>query len=133
VLIQLYGQDNPRLLTSLQKLGATPIAVSIYSHSQASDDGAVQDLIQKILRKEIDAITFTSATQVPFLFNAADKLDSPATFRQRLKKDIVIVSVGEITSKALRDAGVAPHVEPTEPKMGPMVKALGDYFQEKEP
>jgi uroporphyrinogen-III synthase len=129
VLIQLYGQDNPGLLTSLQKQGATPLAVSIYSYSQASDTKTVQTLVQKVLKKEIDAITFTSATQVPFLFNVANAMTNPATFRQRLKKDVVVVSVGQVTSKALRDAGVQPHVEPKEHKMGPMVKALAEHFE----
>jgi uroporphyrinogen-III synthase len=132
VLIQLYGQDNPKLLTSLQKLGATPIAVSIYSYTQASDREAVLNLVQRVLNKEIDAITFTSATQVPFLFGAADSFTNPATFRQRLKKDVVVVSVGEVTSAALRSAGVEPHVEPSEPKMGPMVKALAQYFEKEQ-
>jgi uroporphyrinogen-III synthase len=39
--------------------------------------------------------------------------------------------VGEVTSKALRAAGVEPHVEPDEPKMGPMVKALAEYFESR--
>jgi len=129
VLIQLYGNDNPGLLTSLQKLGATPLAVSIYSYSQASDSEAVKNLIQKVINKEIDVITFTSAMQVPFLLSIADTMANPSTFRQRLKKDIVVVSVGEVTSRALRDAGVQPKVEPTESKMGPMVRALAEYFE----
>jgi uroporphyrinogen-III synthase len=129
VLIQLYGQDNPGLLTSLQKQGATPIAVSIYSYTQASDTEAVTALIRDIVEKKIDAITFTSATQVAFLFSAADAVANPATFRQRLRKDVVVASVGEVTSKALRAAGVEPHVEPDEPKMGPMIKALAEYFE----
>jgi uroporphyrinogen-III synthase len=132
VLIQLYGQDNPPLLTALQKLGATPIAVSIYSYTQASDTTAVEGLIRKVINKEVDVIMFTSGTQVPFLFRAAEGLVNPKTFRQRLTKDIVVVSVGEVTSKALRDVGVEPRVEPREPKMAPMVKALGEYFQKKE-
>src|SRR4029434_8152713 len=124
VLIQLYGQDNPGLLTSLQKQGATPLAVSIYNYSQASDTETVQALIQKVLKKEIDAITFTSATQVPFLFSVASATANPAKFRQRLKKDVVVVSVGEVTSKALRDAGVQPHVKPEEPQSDPVAHSV---------
>jgi uroporphyrinogen-III synthase len=44
---------------------------------------------------------------------------------------VVIASVGEVTSRALRDAGVEPHVEPDEPKMGPMVKALAEFFEKR--
>lgn len=131
ILVQLYGQENPDILAPLQKQGATVIGVSIYSYTQASDTAAVEDLVKKILDKKIDAITFTSATQVPFLFRAADTLVSPSVFRQRLKKDVVVASVGEVTSRALREAGVEPHVEPAEPKMGPMITALGEFFEKR--
>lgn len=131
VLVQLYGQENPDILAELQKQGATVIGVSIYSYTQASDTAALEDLVKRILDVAIDAITFTSATQVPFLFRTADALTDPSRFRQRLKEDIVIASVGEVTSRALRDAGVQAHVEPAEPKMGPMVKALAEFFENR--
>jgi uroporphyrinogen-III synthase len=103
------------------------MGVSIYSYTQASDTQAIEDLVKKILSGDIDAITFTSATQVPFLFRAADALVDPAKFRKRFKKAVVVVSVGEVTSRALKEAGVEPHVAPSEPKMGPMVKALAEF------
>lgn len=131
ILVQLYGKENPDILAALQKQGATVIGVSIYSYTQASDTAAVEDLVRKILGKQIDAITFTSATQVPFLFRAADALVEPTKFRARLKKDVVVASVGEVTSRALRESGVEPLVEPAEPKMAPMVKALGDFFEKR--
>lgn len=129
ILVQLYGNQSSDSLASLQKKGATIIGISIYSYTQASDSAAVESLVRKVLAREIDAITFTSATQVPFLFHTADSLVDPATFRARFKKDVIVASVGEVTSRALRDAGVEPHVEPAEPKMGPMVKALGEFFE----
>jgi len=131
VLVQLYGQEHSDLSAALQKRGATVIGVSIYSYTQASDTATIQELVKKILDRKIDAITFTSATQVPFLFRLADTLVDPAAFRKRLKKDVIVASVGDVTSQALRDAGVEPHVIPAEPKMGPMVKALADHFQRR--
>jgi uroporphyrinogen-III synthase len=129
VLVQLYGNENPQLFTALQKLGATGIGVSIYSYTQASDTAAIEDLVRKVIHKQIDAITFTSATQVPFLFQTADAMPDAAKFRTRLKKDIVVVSVGAVTSRALLEMGVEPRVEPAEHKMGAMVRALGEYFR----
>ena len=131
ILVQLYGRENPGLLGALQKQGATVIGISIYTYTQASDSSAIEDLVRKVLAREIDAITFTSATQVPFLFRTADALVDPATFRKRLNEDIVVASVGEVTSKALHEAGVEPRVAPLEPKMGPMVKALGEFFEKR--
>ena len=129
VLVQLYGQENPELAKALEAKGAQVFGVSLYSYSQASDTEAITQLIDKVLTGGIDVITFTSATQVPFLFRTAETLGKDAAFRERLKFGTVVVSVGEVTSRALRDAGVEPHVMPDEPKMGPMVKALAEYFE----
>jgi uroporphyrinogen-III synthase len=131
VLVQLYGQDNPQLSTALQKKGATVVAVSIYSYAQASDSADIENLVKQIAEKKIHAIAFTSATQVPFLFESAAKYGDAAAFRACLKKDIVVVSVGEVTTRALRAAGVEPQVVPDEPKMGPMVKALANFFERR--
>lgn len=131
ILVQLYGQENPELSAALQKRGATVIGVSIYSYTQASDTESIRELVRRILNREIDAITFTSATQVPFFFLTANTMADPAAFKKSLKKNVIVASVGEVTSRALRDAGVEPHVVPSEPKMGPMVKALGEFFERR--
>jgi uroporphyrinogen-III synthase len=130
VLVQLYGQENPEISGALQKKGATVIGVSLYNYTQSSDTAAIETLVQKILDGKIDALTFTSATQVPFLFTAAEKLTTGAKFRKSMQ-NIVIASIGEVTSRALRAAGVDPDVVPSESKMGPMVKELGDFFERK--
>jgi uroporphyrinogen-III synthase len=131
ILVQLYGQENHELAVALQKRGATVIGVSIYNYTQASEKSAIDDLVRRILKKEIDAITFTSATQVPFLFRTVSELGDATAFRKRLKKDVVVASVGEVTSRALREVGVEPHIEPKESKMGPMVKALAEFFEKR--
>jgi uroporphyrinogen-III synthase len=131
ILVQLYGSANPDLHTALQKQGATVMGVSIYSYTQASDTQAIENLVRKLMSKDIDAITFTSAMQVPFLFRTAGALVDPAKFRERLKKNVIVASVGEVTSRALTEAGVEPHVTPSEPKMGPMVRALVEYVENR--
>jgi uroporphyrinogen-III synthase len=131
ILVQLYGQDNPALATALEALGARVIAVSLYSYTQASDTEAIGQLVYRVLHGEIDAITFTSATQVPFLFQSAKKLAGGDAFRERLGHGVIVASVGEVTSRALRQEGVEPNVMPEEPKMGPMVKALSEYFGQR--
>jgi len=101
--------------------GVTEMAISTIGYSRHITDRS----------GAIDAITFTSATQVPFLFRTADALVDPAKFRNKLKKGVVVVSVGEVTSRALKEAGVEPHVSPSEYKMGPMVKALAEFFEHR--
>ena len=47
---------------------------------------------------------------------------------QALNTDVVVAAVGPICSAALADAGVRPQVVPDNPKMGPLVAALAQYF-----
>jgi uroporphyrinogen-III synthase len=129
VLVQLYGSENPDLVTALEARGAKVHGVSLYSYTQASDTDAIGTLVNQVLNGEVKAITFTSATQVPFLFQTASTLSDGSAFRDRLNHDVVVTSVGDVTSRALRDAGVEPKVQPEESKMGPMVKALAEFFE----
>ena len=59
------------------------IGVSIYSYTPASDTRPSKTSSKKSSEKEIDAITFTSATQVPFLFRTLDGLADPVEVRKR--------------------------------------------------
>lgn len=129
VLVQLYGQDNPQLREGLETMGAKVTGLSLYRYEHASDPEAVAELVRKITRGEINAITFTNGPQARFLLETADAQGNRATLLKHLESDVVVVSIGEVTTRALREMGIEPRVEPDDPKMGPMVKALADFFE----
>jgi len=129
VLVQLYGQDNVELRKGLEARGATVTGISLYHYEQASDTEAVSELVRRITNGEVDAITFTNGPQARFLLKSAASLGSSDELLKHLKKGVVVVSIGEVTSRALKEMGIEPHVIPEEPKMGPMVKALADFFE----
>ena len=131
VLVQLYGQDNADLRTGLEAMGATVTGISLYRYEQASDMEAISELLRRITRGEVDAITFTNGPQARFLLEAAAAQGSGNVLLKHLNENVVVASIGEITSRALREAGIEPHVVPEEPKMGPMVKALADFFEKR--
>ena len=131
VLVQLYGQDNTELRRGLELRGATVTGISLYHYEEASNKDAVSELVRRITHGEIDAITFTNGPQARFLMKAAASLGSSEALLKHLNSDIAVVSIGEVTSRALRDMGIEPHVIPEDPKMGPMVKALADFFESR--
>jgi uroporphyrinogen-III synthase len=131
VLVQLYGHDNPELRRELEANGATVIGISLYHYEQASDTEAVSELVHRITKGEIDAITFTNGPQARFLLKQAQSLGSEDQLLNHFKKNIVVASIGEVTSRALREMGIEPQVTPEDPKMGPMVKALADFFESR--
>ena len=110
-------------------MGATVTGISLYHYEQASDTEAVSELVRRITQGEIDAITFTNGPQARFLLKEAVSLGSGEELLKHFEKDIVVVSIGEVTSRALREMGIEPRVIPEEPKMGPMVKALANFFE----
>ncbi len=131
VLVQLYGEENLELRSVLESKGARVTGLSLYRYEQASDPGAVAELVRAITQGEIQAITFTSGPQARFLLQAAAEQGNREALLDKLAKHVVVVSIGEVTSRTLRTHGIEPHVVPAEPKMGPMVKALADYFDKR--
>jgi uroporphyrinogen-III synthase len=129
VLVQLYGQNNHEIQSALESMGAQVTGLSLYRYAQASNTETIAELLRKILNGEVDAITFTSGPQARFLLDAAPQ-EREALLKQ-LKERVVVVSIGEVTSRALRETGIEPRIVPKEPKMGPMVRAMADFFEER--
>jgi uroporphyrinogen-III synthase len=131
VLVQLYGQDNSELRKGLEARGATMTGISLYHYEEASNPDAVSELVRRITHGEIDAITFTNGPQARFLLKSAASMGSGEELLKHFNNDIAVVSIGEVTSRALRELGIEPQVIPEDPKMGPMVKALSDFFESR--
>ena len=68
------------------------------------DENAVQELIQKIENKEIDAITFTSPLTVENFFQIAENKEKLA---QLLNDNLLVVCIGPITAKVLKKYNIA--------------------------
>src|SRR4029079_14639148 len=63
--VQLYGEEpNRPLVEFLAGAGAQALTVAPYVYASASDDAAVVDLIAAVAEMRVDAIAFTSASQV---------------------------------------------------------------------
>jgi uroporphyrinogen-III synthase len=124
IAVQLYGTPNPVLSAELEGRGATVIPVSVYTYSPASDLHEIELLIQDLIRGPINIIVFTSAPQVHALFETAANLGETSALHDSLVSRTQVASIGEVTTRALEQYGVRPHIVPEQPKMGPMVKAI---------
>ena len=70
--VQLYGEEpNRPLIEAIEKAGATARAVAPYVYASAADEAAVRGLIDALDAGRIDAIAFTSASQIDRLFAVA--------------------------------------------------------------
>lgn len=128
VLVQRYGDTNAGLETQLHARGALVIEVPLYRWALPKDLAPLQRLIEVLRQREIDAVVFTSASQVRNLFSVAGPADA-----QRMRDDlnaVLVASIGPVCSEALRAAGVRVGLEASPPKLGPLVEALGARLRE---
>jgi uroporphyrinogen-III synthase len=105
------GEPNPRLVRFLEKAGAKVRSVAPYEYTQGADDDRVADLIDRLVKGEIDSIAFTSTPQIDRLFQIGESRDGGNLLRLGLEKTRV-AAVGPVAANALRRRGVRVHIVP---------------------
>ena len=100
--VQLYGSDPNRPLQDfLARAGASCVPVAPYVYADASADGAVRDLLAALATKRIDAIAFTSMSQVQRLFAVGGDEDTRSALAA-----VDVAAVGPVVASALQQRGV---------------------------
>ncbi|MGH8295535.1 MAG: uroporphyrinogen-III synthase [Steroidobacteraceae bacterium] len=118
--LQLYGTaPNVPLVEFLQGASAEVSTVAPYVYSGAADDRDIEALLERMKSGAIDAIAFTSTSQVEVLFAGRE-----ASARKALGATLV-AAVGPVVAGALADRGVATQVMPAESfSLKPLTAAL---------
>ena len=106
--VQLYGNEpNQPLQRFLREAGAAPRVVAPYVYADAADDAAVRALLERLRSGEVDAIAFTSKTQVARLFAVADAGAVLAALAATQ-----VAAVGPVVAAALSERGVTVSAMP---------------------
>ncbi len=119
IALQEYGVSNRELIHGLEARGALVTPVPVYQWALPEDIG-FQRAIQAIVDGKIDVLLITSANQVHNLMEVATQSGLEEAVRRGLQHTLV-VSIGPISTEALRAYGIAPDMEPIHPKMGQLV------------
>jgi uroporphyrinogen-III synthase len=109
--LTLYGQPNPVLVNFLQSAGATVQTVLPYVLAPATDAHRVVELIEQMVRSEVDVLVFTSAGQVDRLWEVAAEQGIDDELRQGLDK-VRVAAVGPIVADKLRQRGACVDICP---------------------
>lgn len=120
VAVQEYGVTNPELIEGLEKRKARVLRVPVYRWALPDDTGPLEAAIGRIMDREVDAALFTTGVQVEHVFRVAKRLNAEEPLREAFGR-MVIGSVGPDTTAALKAFGLDADVEPSSPKMGPLV------------
>lgn len=128
IWIQLYGIPNPMLVNALTGRGAVVTAVRVYSYAEASSAPQVEEFMRSLAGGSADVLAFTSAPQVRFLMKAARGLGLEQSIVKVLRNGTIVAAVGDVTRRALNEAGLEAAILPREPKMGALVNAVCEFF-----
>jgi uroporphyrinogen-III synthase len=125
-----YGERNEALTKTLKDRGAVISELVLYEWQMPEDTSPLCSLIDLLLQGGFDATAFTSQIQARHLFQVAAEIGKKDALRVALNERTVTASIGPTCSAALRGLGVEPRIEPEHPKMGQMVLAIVEYFED---
>ncbi len=123
VAVQEYGRSNRELTEALASMGATVMSVPVYRWDLPEDLEALRTGIRAMARGDVDVALFTSAQQCAHVLQVAAELDLEPQLRAATDR-LAVASIGPIATEALRAAGLPVDIEPTKPKMGPMIRRI---------
>jgi uroporphyrinogen-III synthase len=127
VFVQEYGVINTELLNGLAERGATVTPVKVYRWALPDDTRDLRSALQGITQKRVDAAIFTSAHQVDNVLEYAGKLGLVDALREAFRRWVVVLSIGPVTTEALKRHAISADLTPDEPKMGPLVAAFSRH------
>ena len=122
--VQEYGKPSQQLRAALAERGAHVESVSVYGWEMPIDTAPLEAGIRTLVERRADAVLFTSGTQADHLLGFARQLGCEAELVAALREHVLCVSIGPVTSEALRDCGIPIDLEPPHPKMGQMVVSV---------
>jgi len=121
IAVQEYGRSNPELLDGLRARGAEVTSVRLYQYGLPSDPEPLKEAARRLAAGEFEVALFTTAVQIGHLFRMADEQGIGAATLAGLRKTM-IASIGPTTTEALEEFGLYPDMEPSQPKMGILVR-----------
>ena len=110
------------LAEELRAAGAYVADVAAYSTVQAAE-GSAQDIYRMLLDRQIDAVTFTSASTVRHFVELLGTEQAPD-----LLAPTVIAAIGPVTAESAQQLGLNPVVVPAHYTIPGLVEALVDHF-----
>jgi uroporphyrinogen-III synthase len=124
VAVQEYGARNEELLAGLRQRGAHVTTVPVYGWALPEDTAPLRAAIEQIVAGEVEAVLFSSATQIDNVFIVAAELGAAEPLRDALRSRTVVGSIGPITTGALQHHGIEPDLQPEHPRIGHLVAEI---------
>jgi len=111
----------------LEKSGAEVLGALGFQYVPPEHQKVLQ-LLRDVLEGTIHIITFTSPPSARNLFRMAEEHGLHGALCRHMNASVLVVGVGPPTRRAIEEHGVSVDVMPEVYKLGPMVRAIVDYF-----
>lgn len=131
VVLQEHGQSLAVEAEALRRAGALVTVLSTYRCEAADDLTPVFGLVDLVVTRQVDAVTFTSAPAATTLLQVAAAMGLREELLTALRRDVVAMCVGPVTAQAWLAHGV-PAPYPARSRLGGMVKALEEELVARE-
>ncbi|MFJ4866999.1 uroporphyrinogen-III synthase [Streptomyces sp. NPDC088757] len=123
IALQLHGEPLPGFVEALTAGGAEVVGVPVYRWMPPEDLGPLDRLLDAVLARSLDAVTFTSAPAAASLLSRAGERGVRAELVAALRHDVLAVCVGPVTALPLQAEGVDTY-QPERFRLGPLVQVL---------
>lgn len=121
VLLPRTDRARETLPEGLRALGAEVEEVIVYRTVPV--EGCPEEVVEQFERGEVDAVTFTSSSTVR---NFVEMVGTDRA--RRWLKDVLVASIGPITTGTARNLGIEVGVEAEEYTVSGLVEAIREYF-----
>lgn len=127
VAVQVHGDPMTEFLGALRAAGADVVPVPVYRWEPPPDPSGADALIDAIVAREVDAVTFTSAPAVEGLLHRAEARRVREDVLGALRSgEVLACCVGPVTAAPLERRGVAG-IAPERFRLAAMVKRLEEH------
>ncbi|MCX4849696.1 uroporphyrinogen-III synthase [Streptomyces sp. NBC_00893] len=123
VAVQEHGVPLDAFSAALRERGAEVITVPVYRWGPPSDPAPLRRLVEQTVRRELHALTFTSAPAIDAFLSAAAGLGLGDEVLTALHQDVLAVGVGPVCARRLEEAGVTV-LCPERGRLGAMVRTV---------
>lgn len=125
IAVQEYGTSNPELLTALAEKSISITRLLVYQWALPEDIQPLREAVIALAHGHVDVVLFMNAGQVSHLFLMAERMNYAEALYEGFRTT-VIGSIGPSTTEGLAAYGLTADFEPTQSKMGFLVKEMAE-------
>ncbi|MGW1679960.1 uroporphyrinogen-III synthase [Saccharopolyspora sp. NPDC002376] len=130
IVLQVHGDPMLSFRAALRDAGAEVVPVTVYRWTDPVDLGALDALIDAVLRGEVDALPFTSAPAATNFLARADHTGRGEQLRKALRDGVFIACVGPVTAAPIAAAGL-PHAMPERSRTAALVRLVTEELPKR--